>query len=192
MCGECCRGDIRISLNLFDLQRMAGFLNFETTGVLFEKGWVGEEKLDSGGFRPYIRFRENPMRFCPFLENRLDDESGELYGLCSLHPDHKPLVCSLAPLGRELQFPDLETWFFVEPIEGCPGCKKKTRYEPAQVIEALKAQLDLEVKYFEVMENLQRSSAPYANFSRFHRALRANESISDYLSRWFSESTDQL
>ena len=185
MCGECCRGDIRISLNLLDLQRMAEFLKLETTGNLFEQGWVDEGTLNEGGFRPYIRFKEKPMRFCPFLENRLDDESGVLSGLCRLHPGHKPLVCSMAPLGRELQFPNLETWFFTEPIEGCPGCQKATRYDPAGMIGALKPDLDLESRYFQVMENLQRLFAPQEDFQRFHRELEVRESVSDYLSRWF-------
>ena len=189
MCGECCRGDIRISLNLLDLQRMAKFLNLETTGKLFEQGWVGEGTLDDGGFRPYIRFKEKPMRFCPFLENRLDDETGALYGLCRLHPDHKPLVCSLAPLGRELQFPNLETWFFTEPIKGCPGCQKATRYEPTGIIYSLRSDLDLESQYFKVMENLQRSFATDEDYLQFHKGLEVRESLSDYLSRWLIKTS---
>ena len=186
LCGECCRGDIRISLNLHDLWKMAKYLNLPTTGELFEQDWVGEQRLDRGGFRPYIRFKEKPMRFCPFLENRLEDD-GELLGYCRLHPDRKPLVCSLAPLGRELELPNLETWFFTEPIEGCPGCDASKCCTPSQTIEPLREELELERLYFLVMETMQHTYALHSDYQRLHRCLRIEESVEVYIQRWMGE-----
>ena len=186
LCGECCRGDIRISLNLNDLWKMAKHLEFQETGHLFESGWVAEEPLKEGGFRPYIRFKEKPMRFCPFLENRLQDD-GELIGLCRLHPDSKPLVCTLAPIGREVEFPDLETWFFTEPIEGCPGCREEKRCQVRQTIAPLEEELALERLYFQVMETMQRNFCPYSEYQRFHHGLGAQQSLEAYLHTWLSK-----
>jgi Fe-S-cluster containining protein len=182
-CGECCRGDIRISLNLSDLRRMAAFLGFESTGQLFTNGWVAEESLEKGGFRPFIRFREKPLKFCPFLENRLED-SGELLGRCKLHPANKPLVCALAPLGREVQLPDIEEWYVIEPIEGCPGCRKSTACALEREIAPLRADLHLEISYFKVMKILQNAHAPLAVFRRFHQEFRVGETVNVYLNRW--------
>lgn len=184
-CGECCRGDIRISLNMSDLARMVAFLEFDSTGQLFEEGWVAEELLEKGGFRPFIRFREKPLKFCPFLENRLED-SGELLGLCKLHPSFKPLVCALAPLGREVQLPNLEEWYFTEPIKGCPGCQKSRVCTFEREIEPLKEELHLELLYFEVMDALQKAFVPLVVFHRFHRELRLDEDVAVYLKRWLN------
>ena len=64
-----------------------------------------------------------PYRQCPFLINDVDD-TGTYHGLCSLHPHHKPLVCALSPLSREVEDGAGivgESWSFVPPVEGCPG-----------------------------------------------------------------------
>ncbi len=75
-------------------------------------------------WRPRIRFRSRPVSQCPFLVNDIDAQ-GDYRGLCSLHPDAKPLVCALSPLAREVEDPGTgpvaETWSFVPPVEGCPG-----------------------------------------------------------------------
>lgn len=182
-CGECCRGDIRIRLNLLDLGRMATYLGFENTGLLFEEGWVAEESIDEGGFRPYISFKEKPFRFCPFLENRLEDD-GTLLGLCNLHPRLKPLVCRLAPLGREVRLPAFEEWFFAEPIQGCPGCKQSTVCSLQNEISPLEDDLNMELKYFTVLEALQKGSFPNVSFRRFHRSYRLEDDLFEYLEKW--------
>ena len=67
-CGSCCTGDMTICLNLADLQRMAAFVGVDRVGQLFELGYVDELTLEKGGFRPVIRFKTKPFKFCPFLE----------------------------------------------------------------------------------------------------------------------------
>jgi hypothetical protein len=82
------------------------------------------EELPAGGslWRPRLRFRSQPLRQCPFLIN--DMGTGVYRGLCSLHPDFKPLVCVLSPLARTVTDHDgavEERWAFVPPVKGCPG-----------------------------------------------------------------------
>ena len=187
-CGCCCRGEITIHLNLWDLQRMAGYLEYETCAELFSNGIVEEITLEAGGFRPAIRFKENlNTQFCPFLENRLED-NGELLGLCKLHPDLKPMVCKLAPVGREL---DLEEsgestvqWLFTEPVSGCPGCRVPQSNLLDHWIAPHHKELELEVAYFHVMERLLTAGAKMERFREFHCDLTVVESVEDYLTRW--------
>jgi len=190
LCGSCCRGDIVIPLNLEDLQRMSAFLNFEKTAFLFEENYARELPLEAGGFRPAIRFKEYPEKFCPFLENRLDD-ANKLKGLCRLHPDLKPLVCSLAPVGRELEFVNedeaKEKWYFTEPVSGCPGCRERkiqtAKSSISEKAEALKNEHD----YFSVMERLQRLNADMRIFREFHGGLHCDEDLGQYLKRWMEK-----
>ena len=187
LCGCCCRGDMTISLNLEDLQHMAVFLEFETCGRLFKEGYVREIPLAEGGFRPAIQFRSYPSQFCPFLENRLDDD-WKLTGLCRLHPKLKPLVCHLAPVGREVvfdeQYRSQESWVFTEPVEGCPGCRVKNTQVAKDYIETHEASLELEKDYFKVMTHLQRSGASYGDFQRFHYQLEPRGDLRTYIDNW--------
>jgi len=186
-CGSCCRGDMTISLNLADLHRMGKYLNLSVTGDLFREGWIERLSLENGGFRPVIKFREQPIRFCPFLENRLED-TGKLLGLCKLHPELKPLVCKLAPVGRELAFdeklePRIE-WFFTEPVHGCPGCKIRNKQRLEDPIQAHETELSLEIRYFRIMERLQRSRVVEEVFLSFHENLRIDDNLERYLQEW--------
>jgi Fe-S-cluster containining protein len=83
-------------------------------------------------WRPRLRFRTKPVRQCPFLINDVD-ETGTYHGLCSLHPRHKPLVCALSPLSREVEDQGegdvRQTWSFVPPVEGCPGVGQGSEVE---------------------------------------------------------------
>jgi hypothetical protein len=91
-----------------------------------------------------------PRRQCPFLVNDIDHE-GTYRGLCSLHPDAKPLVCALSPLAREVDADFnsgtvAETWSFVPPVSHCPG----VGHGPEIAIEAptaLKPRLDAEIRW---------------------------------------------
>lgn len=186
-CGSCCRGEMTIHLNLADLQRMAGYLEYSTTARLFEDGVVEELKREIG-FRPAIRFRQMPEKFCPFLENVLDDKSWTLSGRCKLHPHLKPLVCKLAPLGRELSFDEnlrvSEQWLFTEPVRGCPGCRVGQRQLGAEWSQSHAQELELELSYFHIMEVLTREHAPMQEFRAFHRNLKVEQNVAEYLDEW--------
>lgn len=112
---------MEVFLNPADLKRAARFLGFEDTRPLLTERWITISDRRYGAPLPQIRFRTSPLSFCPFLENRLTP-SGSLRGLCRLHPDHKPLVCRLAPLSRSIDLDtDREEWAFTPPMPGCPG-----------------------------------------------------------------------
>jgi len=104
-----------------------GRLGLASVRDLKDRGLVRlvRESVGSGRWvwRPRIRFRVKPHRECPFLVNEVD-AAGVYRGLCSLHPSHKPLVCALSPLSREVETAGnsvRESWSFVPPVEGCPG-----------------------------------------------------------------------
>jgi len=75
-------------------------------------------------------------------------ETGLYHGLCSLHPDFKPLVCALSPLTRQVTDtgtgPVKEVWSFLPPVEGCPGCGQGELL-PLLPPVSLKKQLEEEV-----------------------------------------------
>lgn len=109
-----------------DLRRLASFLGVQGS-ELRRRGLVNlvREPWSDGRFlwRPRIRFRTKPLIQCPFLVNDVDAR-GRYRGLCSLHPQFKPLVCRLAPLTREVSDDGSvarEAWSFLAPVEGCPG-----------------------------------------------------------------------
>lgn len=110
-----------------DLKLLVRYLALSSIRDLKTKGLVSLHRETLGGgrsvWRPRIRFRTRPLVQCPFLVNDLG--AGSYRGLCSLHPHHKPLVCRLSPLTREVDDPGsgavTETWSTVPPVEGCPG-----------------------------------------------------------------------
>jgi len=184
-CGECCRGDIEIRLNLWDLQRMAIYLKMPHTGALFDGGWVKLVTGEAGGYRPVIQFKQGFIRFCPFLENHLSD-TGILRGYCRLHPDLKPLVCKLAPLGRQLDRDGSEQWYFTEPIQGCPGCQSSTQCSVSDERQRVSQELHLESLFFRVLQRWVDSDAPLETYEKFYRELLTNEPVENYLARFAS------
>jgi hypothetical protein len=128
LCGDCCTGNQIVRLCGGDLDLLVRRLDLGSVTELRSRGLVSlvQEAVgeDRRVWRPRIRFRTRPLRQCPFLTNDIG-EDGVYRGLCSLHPDDKPLVCTLSPLAREVddpgQGPVSETWSFVPPVEGCPG-----------------------------------------------------------------------
>ncbi len=110
-----------------DLVLLAAKLGLSSVADLRTRGLVSLVRESVGErllWRPRLRFRTRPVRQCPFLVNEVGDD-GTYRGLCSLHPDFKPLVCALSPLSREVDDPGVgpvqETWSFVAPVEACPG-----------------------------------------------------------------------
>ena len=128
LCGECCSGSMKVFLNRYDLYKIGKFYKLKHSEELFQKGFVEWADGQNNLSLPKIRFKTYPFSFCPFLMNDFSEEQG-LRGLCTLHPYHKPLVCKLAPLAREV---DLETgsdfFFLCPPPSGLSGMRKRRAY----------------------------------------------------------------
>jgi Fe-S-cluster containining protein len=149
LCGDCCTGAQVIRLTGGDLQLLARRLGVRRPTELKKQGVVSLVREDTGGvwvWRPHMRFRTRPLRQCPFLVNDLS--TGAYRGLCSLHPDFKPLVCALSPLARVVSDGDefRERWSFVPPVEGCPGVGRGETVKLAAPA-ALKPRLDAETAW---------------------------------------------
>ena len=133
---------------------MATHRGIANTGELFSQGLVETRRDDNGFWRPYIRFRQRPVRMCPFLQNSVT-ATGSIQGKCILHPFDKPLVCHLAPLGRIL---DLETnheqWQVYEPAPGCPGMGIGELRTLSQELSPFQSRLDAEAEFFAELEKL--------------------------------------
>ncbi len=154
-CGNCCTGDQRVWLNPGDLKRMAVHLGYDHTEELFRRKLVVLEQGENGAWRPRILFKHyKKLRFCPFLENSLG-EDGAVTGLCRLHPLHKPLICSLAPLGRRW---DAETekseWIFVKPAPDCPGVNSKKVQLLRETLERHDREIEEENLFFAKLQHL--------------------------------------
>ena len=155
-CGNCCTGDIRISLNLYDLYNMARFLKMESTRELFDQNYIilfqpEEHKV----WLPEIQFKTKPLKFCPFLINEADDKN-YIQGLCSLHPEHKPLICAMAPVGRVLDFDDNSDQFvFMKPAMDCPGVDEKKENHLSDDIKIYSEELNLQKWFFRILERLK-------------------------------------
>ena len=162
-CGECCRGDMHVYLNPDDLILIARFLGLNSTRLLFERSIVIIDDERDGAPRPRLRFGSGRTGCCPFLENRLDetDEGFNLKGLCRLHPDHKPLVCILAPLFRTVELPEgAETWGFKQPLPGCPGCAEMDEAAPDGLRpDGLDTRLESETAYFKKLAEMLEMGA---------------------------------
>jgi len=164
LCGECCSGDMKVFLNSHDLYKMGRFLKLTHTGELFSRRLVILDRGQNGLLLPRILFKTKPFSFCPFLVNDFQEETG-LRGLCSLHPDSKPLVCRMAPLCREI---DLEkktdTFTFILPHPACPGPEGGNILEPSAEREAMKEELELEMRYYRLLSGPDRDLTPLWNF----------------------------
>jgi len=156
LCGNCCSGVQDVLLDWYDLYRMAIFLNFNHTSQLFKAGFT---ELRSGPALlrlPYIRFKVKPCRFCPFLENHIDE--GKITGLCRLHPGSKPLVCSLAPVSRTIDFATgEESWHFVKPAPDCPGVNSSVVNSLPETISARSKELEYQTRFFRLLYRLSDS-----------------------------------
>ena len=158
LCGECCSGSMKVFLNPYDLYKMGRFLKLSHTEELFEKKLITWDLGQNGITLPRILFKTYPFSFCPFLINDFNENDG-LRGRCSLHPDHKPLVCYLAPLTRELDLESGEDSFgFVPPHPDCPGCGKGERVDKETVKQERKDELEKEILYYRRLSRLSKES----------------------------------
>jgi Fe-S-cluster containining protein len=151
-CGYCCSGEQLVLLNFYDIWKIAKFLKFNSAQELFHKGYLEFHYNEHNVYIPKIKFKTKPWKFCPFLVNSMEGDS-RLKGSCSLHPLHKPLICSLAPLAREIDFSaNKEQYFFIKPAPDCPGvCSKKTNYLK-DIIQKYQLELELQKQFFREME----------------------------------------
>jgi hypothetical protein len=171
---------MKVFLNPRDLVLITNYLNSNNTEVLFLKGCVIIDHARVGAPLPRMRFRKGVMEFCPFLENSVD-EAGRLSGKCLLHPGHKPLVCTLSPLGREV---DLglgeESWEVKSPLPGCPGGGLALRIceEPDISFEPrIRARLDEEREFFEALSAMLYEKLPETEIIRRLYYIRTDNCI---------------
>ncbi len=189
LCGDCCTGNQVVRLCGGDLELLAGYLGLSVVGELRGRG-VHLVRESVGGdrwvWRPRIRFRSKPLRQCPFLVNDLTQATYR--GLCSLHPHHKPLVCTLSPLAREVEETPAgvqERWSVVPPVGGCPGFGKGEPL-PVRAPAALKGRLDAEVAWMrgwiEASSDLEDEDSAWkalAEFQKSHRPIQGGGQILD-------------
>jgi Fe-S-cluster containining protein len=156
-CGRCCCGNKRVRLDPYDLWKMAVFYGYKTTEQLFRNNLVIYRKGQHDMVMPYIRFKKKPFRFCPFLINECDDTLRLKRGLCALHPNHKPLVCSMAPVGREI---DVETgiisYLLTPPAQECPGMQISHNQYIDHLRVAFAEELDYEERYFRILHHISQ------------------------------------
>lgn len=160
-CGNCCTGDQKVNLNPYDLYKMARYKNFTHTKELFDSGLVHLIFAQNDAWIPQIKFKSmvhKKLIFCPFLINEFDD-SNRLLGLCSLHPDFKPLICSMAPIGRVFDFKEqTEHYLFVKPAPDCPGVGIKKVNYLSDLEFQFEKELYYEKEFFRMLEQLQSSN----------------------------------
>ena len=151
LCGECCSGSMKVFLNSYDLYKMGRFLGMSHSRELFDRKLVVLDRGQNGLFLPRILFKTKPLSFCPFLTNDYDEELG-LRGLCRLHLIHKPLVCRLAPLTRNIDLDSgTDEFDFILPHPGCPGGEEDAWIDPEAEREGLKGELDFELRYYRLL-----------------------------------------
>lgn len=147
---------------------MARYLSLDHTEELMKKGYVLITRGQNGILLPQIRFKTSPFPFCPFLINDLT-EDGTLRGLCSLHPHHKPLVCSLAPLGRVYDFDKPLTkraeYTYIRPTPECTGCEKGAPLPLADMEESLKSEIIYEEEFYRLLWSGYTPTEEFYSFS---------------------------
>lgn len=163
-CGNCCCGDISITLNIYDLYKMARCLNMKTTKELFDTNYVRLVKHDQNVWIPEIQFKRSPSKFCPFIINDADEKNYN-QGLCSLHPKNKPLICALAPVGRIVDFyDDTDEFVFIKPATDCPGVDSNKENRLSDDITAHNIELNLQKRFFRILEQLKEVDYPKSDY----------------------------
>jgi Fe-S-cluster containining protein len=154
-CGNCCTGDQKVNLNPYDLFKMARYKGYRHSILLFENKLVYLVQNENNVWIPQIKFKsiaKKKHRFCPFLINELD-ENNRLLGLCSLHPEHKPLICSMAPVGRVIDFKEKsESFIFVKPAPDCPGVDIEKKNKLSDLQKVLKTELEYEKQFLQILD----------------------------------------
>ncbi|MBN1700211.1 MAG: hypothetical protein JW881_22055 [Spirochaetales bacterium] len=135
---------------------MAVFCGYTSTARLFEKRLVIREAGQHDMPMAYIRFKKRPFLFCPFLRNDYDECLKTVTGYCLLHPSHKPLVCSMAPAGREMDFETESVTYLITPAsDECPVILNHADEYIRTVKTLFNEELGYELRYFRIMERLR-------------------------------------
>ncbi len=152
-CADCCSGDQTVLLNLYDLYKLAHYLKLPNTGLLFEnKILVLKRDEENRVYRPQIRFKTKPFKFCPFLTNEWTEEQN-IKGWCQLHPDAKPLVCSLAPVGVRFDAQkDQLDFLLVPPTTKCPGLKEAHVQSLEAYLQPYTKEIEWQTIFFKILE----------------------------------------
>ena len=152
-CADCCSGDQTVLLNLYDLYKLARHIKLPNTQLLFERK-ILVLKLDEENhvFRPQIRFKTKPLKFCPFLINEWT-ENNQIKGWCQLHPHAKPLVCALSPVGIRLDSrQDQLEFLLVPPTSNCPGLKEPVIQSLEKYLQPYKREIEWQTDFFKILE----------------------------------------
>ncbi|WP_168203531.1 YkgJ family cysteine cluster protein [Oceanispirochaeta crateris] len=158
LCGECCCGSMKVFLNSYDLFKMASFLKMNHSDELFKRHFVILDQGQNTLNLPRIRFKTKPFPFCPHLINDLQEDLG-LRGLCSLHKEHKPLICQLAPFSRKLDLKTGEDEFtYTLPHPGCPGSSGIRVLNIEEEKASLAKELDFEKRYYTLLSQNEEDS----------------------------------
>ncbi|MGD9489513.1 MAG: YkgJ family cysteine cluster protein [Calditrichaceae bacterium] len=180
-CGNCCTGDMKINLNLFDLYKMARFKKFSDTGELFRQNLVTLVKGQYNVWMPRIRFKTKPEVFCPFLINELDEHGG-IKGLCSMHPHHKPLICSLAPAGRIIDFDHGHiNYVYVKPAPDCEGVNSGKLNYLSDIEKEYKVELEYQYRFYKILENIKSHAISRETMMNELYAFRVDSDFEDIL-----------
>ena len=151
-CGNCCTGDQKVFLNLYDLYKLARYHQFDNTQMLFDRGIVLLVRDQNMAFLPRLRFRLKPFAFCPYL---MHEELGKknIQTYCQLHAHFKPLVCSMAPVGRIIDLEKEEDQYvFVKPAPDCPGIKSKKENRLTDTLHAYQQELKFQSAFFRLLQ----------------------------------------
>jgi len=155
LCANCCTGDTQILLDFFDLYKMSKFLNFSNSGDLFKRNFVFLTKAENDFWRPQIRFKTKPFKFCPFLNNHIDEEK-KLTGFCQLHSKYKPLVCSMAPIGKRYDFnEEKEEYIFHAPAPDCTGIHRDKLNTISELEKKYKLELTNQTITFHILDKIR-------------------------------------
>jgi|GEM_PF-1596805 len=154
-CGDCCTGNMDININVYDLYKIARFLKLKNSRELFDNGLIRLVQIQNRCWTPQIVFRTSPFKFCPWLINDLGDDD-VLRGFCSLHPEHKPLICKMAPAGRVVDFDNNQiSYMMTAPTENCPGMDSTFENRLSVLKTELKKELDFEYRFYQILDKLE-------------------------------------
>ena len=151
LCANCCTGDQKVHLNLNDLYKIAVWHGFQDTGQLFNSALTVLIKTSSNVYLPRIRFKQKPFQFCPYLQNEKSQ------GLCKLHPENIPFICSLAPVGRVIDFKtETDRFYYVKPAPDCPGDQSGQITFLDDIKDKYAKELEYQKRFFKILNKLQQ------------------------------------
>jgi len=151
-CGRCCTGGQKVFLNLYDLCKLGRYHKYESSRMLFDAGRVVLVKDQNQSYLPRIRFKLKPFQFCPYLLN-IDTDPDTFRTKCSLHPDNKPLICFLAPLGRVIDLDrEIDEYLYINPAPDCPGIESDKENMLSAAVSEFEQELKFQYRFFKILK----------------------------------------